>query len=507
MINVVIYARYSCDNQREESIEGQLRECRDYCNKNDFNVANEYIDRALSARTDNRPQFQKMIADSDNKQFEKIIVRKLDRFARNRNDSIINKMKLLKNGVKVVSATEHISDTPEGVILESVLEGFAEYYSKDLAQKVSRGMMENFLKGKFNGGVPAYGFKVVDNKLTINEKEQEIVKRIFELYTTSDLSLNKIAQILNDEGLRNRNGKKFTQSQMNSLIKNRKFVGEMTFKGETIQNALPQTIDVNVFNQAQEKKNANGIQSSHFRPEDKYILSGKLFCGTCGHKMIGESAKKSNGKIYRYYKCQVIKNNIEVIECDSKPIKKDFIEDFVFEKAWSLITDSDYLEKLVNKIMNYLKKKNPLIPQLTEFLSKINGKIENLLKAIEDGAPYKIIKEKMDKLVLEKEETIEKLEKEKASIKTLTYDQIMYALTNMPKGDKKDLSYKEQCIHQIVNKVIYNNPDKIVIIFNYKKGNEPYFFDPESSSIKKLGSPLIEKIVSQMLFLCFRKIS
>ena len=139
--------------------------------------------------------------------------------------------------------------------------------------------------------------------------------------------------------------------------------------------------------------------------------------------------------------------------------------------------------------MDYLKKKNPLIPQLTEYLSKINAKIENLLQAIEDGAPYKIIKEKMDKLVLEKEETIEKLEKEKASIKTLTYDQIMYALTNMPKGDKKDLSYKEQCIHQIVNKVIYYNPDKIVIIFNYKKGNESYFFDPESSSIKKLGSP------------------
>ena len=302
MINAVIYARYSCDNQREESIEGQLRECKEFCKKHDFCVVNEYIDRALSARTDNRPQFKKMINDSQNRSFEKVIVWKLDRFARNRNDSIIYKMKLLKNGVKVISATERISDSPEGIILESVLEGFAEYYSRDLSQKVTRGMKENFLKGIFNGGTPAYGFKVENRKLVINREEQKLVQRLFKLYTTTDLSLNQIANIFNEEGLRNRQGKKFTQHQMNSLISNRKFIGELGFKEETIKNALPLTIDTKTFELAQKKKESNKIQSSHFKSEDKYILSGKLFCGECNHKMIGESTKKNNGKIYRYYK-------------------------------------------------------------------------------------------------------------------------------------------------------------------------------------------------------------
>ena len=169
-------------------------------------------------------------------------------------------------------------------------------------------MNENFLKGKFNGGIPAYGFKVVNNKLVIDEDEQKIIKMLFEIYTTTDLSLNKIARIFNEEGLRNRQGKNFTQHQMNSLISNRKFIGELSFKGETISNALPITIDLKTFELAQQKKQANKINSSHFRSEDKYILSGKLFCGECNHKMIGESVNKRNGKIYRYYKCQVTKN-------------------------------------------------------------------------------------------------------------------------------------------------------------------------------------------------------
>ena len=189
---------------------------------------------------------------------------------------------------------------------------------------------------------------------------------------------------------------------MNSLISNRKFIGELSFKGETISNALPISIDLKTFEFAQQKKQSNKINSSHFKSENKYILSRKLFCGECNHKMIGESVNKSNGKIYRYYKCQVIKNRLKKFKCGNKPIKKDFIENLVFEKVWDLITDSSYLEKLANKILEHLSNQNPLIPQLTTTLIDINKKISNLLKAIEDGAPYIIVKEKLDQLATEK---------------------------------------------------------------------------------------------------------
>lgn len=164
-MNAVIYARYSSDNQREESIEGQIRECKTFAQRNGMTIVGEYIDRAKSATTDKRPEFQRMIAESSKKAFEIIIVWKLDRFARNRYDSAHYKAQLRKNGVKVISATESISEGAEGVLLESVLEGMAEYYSKELGEKTLRGMTENALKCKHNGGLCPLGFTVDENKL------------------------------------------------------------------------------------------------------------------------------------------------------------------------------------------------------------------------------------------------------------------------------------------------------------------------------------------------------
>ena len=150
----IIYARYSSDNQPEESIE----ECTEYAKRNDITIIDTYIDRAFSATTDKRPAFQKMIKDSAKNMFDVIIVCKLDRFARNRYDSAHYKAQLRKNGVKVISANENISKGSEGIIFESVLEGMAEYYSADLSEKVIRGLTENAMKCKFNGGPITFRF-------------------------------------------------------------------------------------------------------------------------------------------------------------------------------------------------------------------------------------------------------------------------------------------------------------------------------------------------------------
>ena len=203
-MNGVIYARYSSDNQREESIDGQLRECLAFAEKNDIQIIETYVDRALSAKTDNRPDFQRMIRDSTKEQFEVIIVWKLDRFARNRYDSAHYKAILKRNNVRVVSATEAISQGPEGIILESLLEGMAEYYSAELAEKVLRGMKENAYKCKFNGGTIPYGYYVDDEKhLQIESKTAMIVREVFELYDNgmtifnTKINSNEIARVVN----------------------------------------------------------------------------------------------------------------------------------------------------------------------------------------------------------------------------------------------------------------------------------------------------------------------
>ena len=184
-MNAVIYARYSSDNQREESIEGQLRECGEYAQRNGITVVGSYIDRALSAKTADRPEFQRMIKDSAKGLFEIVLVWKLDRFSRDRYDSAHYKHILKKNGVKVVSAKEHISDGPEGIILESMLEGYAEFYSAELSEKIHRGQKENALKGKNNGGGIPLGYLLdkQTQKLVVDPETAPLVVEIFERYS------------------------------------------------------------------------------------------------------------------------------------------------------------------------------------------------------------------------------------------------------------------------------------------------------------------------------------
>ena len=208
-MNVVIYARYSSSAQTEQSIEGQLRVCREYAEKKGFNILHEYIDRAMTGTNDNRPEFQRMIADSKKQNFKFVLVYKLDRFSRSKYDNAIYKHKLQENGVKVISATEAISDTPEGIMMEGLLEMFAEMYSKDLSQKVKRGMRENVLKGLTIGGKVLYGYKVENKRVIINEEQAPAVKFMFKEYANGT-SKKDIVKQLNNMGYRTNAGQKFT---------------------------------------------------------------------------------------------------------------------------------------------------------------------------------------------------------------------------------------------------------------------------------------------------------
>ena len=209
MKTAVIYARYSSDNQTEQSIEGQLRVCQDYAQRNDILILKTYIDRAMTGTNDNRPDFQQMIKDSEKKEFEYIIVYKIDRFSRNKYETAKYKKILKDNSVKLLSAMENIPDTPEGIILESLLEGMAEYYSAELAQKVKRGMKETRFKGNFTGGHLIYGYKVENHKVIIDEEKAEVVRFIYEQYSLGTYVKDIIAE-LNSKRIFNK-GKPFAK--------------------------------------------------------------------------------------------------------------------------------------------------------------------------------------------------------------------------------------------------------------------------------------------------------
>jgi len=238
-MKAVIYARYSSDNQREESIEGQLRECTAYCVKNDITILRTYIDRALSAKTDNRPDFQRMVKDSAKGLFDVVIVWKLDRFARNRYDSAHYKAQLRKYGVKVLSATENISEGPEGIILESMLEGMAEYYSAELSEKVIRGHTENALKCKYNGGTPTFGYVIdKDMQYQLDPRTAPVVLEIFTRYDQG-ATMKEIMEEMRQKGVTTVRGKKIDLNFMARLLKNRKYIGEYSYREIVTPGGIP----------------------------------------------------------------------------------------------------------------------------------------------------------------------------------------------------------------------------------------------------------------------------
>lgn len=194
-MNVVIYARFSSHSQTEQSIEGQLKVCYEYAESNHYTVVGEYIDRAISGTTDNRAEFQRMISDSDKHTFEGVLVYQLDRFARNRYDSAINKAKLKKNGVRVLSAKENIANDASGILVEGVLESMAEYYSVELSQKIHRGMAINAEKCLSNGSNPGLGFKVdAERRFYVDDEEAAVVREIYERYASGETK----AEIIRD---------------------------------------------------------------------------------------------------------------------------------------------------------------------------------------------------------------------------------------------------------------------------------------------------------------------
>ena len=347
-MTAVIYARYSSDNQREESIEGQIRECTAYAEKNGITVVKHYIDRAISAKTDNRPQFQQMIKDSERKLFDIVLVWKLDRFARNRYDSARYKTQLKKNGVKLMSATEVISDGPEGIILESVLEGYAEYYSADLAEKVVRGQTENVLKGRCNGGRGTFGYTLdAERRFHIDPGTSPFVLEAFKRYKEG-ATMKEIRDWMNLEGVKNPVGGAMTYNSVEHMLKNRRYIGELKFRDIVVPDAIPPLVPMELFEEVQVKISKNKKAPARRKAEDDYLLTTKLFCGHCGALMFGESGTSRTGDVHRYYKCAAAKKRKS---CNKKAVRKQWLEDLVVSETMKLIQNDAVIDSLVAAVM------------------------------------------------------------------------------------------------------------------------------------------------------------
>lgn len=488
-MKAVIYARYSSDNQREESIEGQLRDCNEYAKYNDITVVGSYIDRALSAKTDNRPEFQKMIKDSAKRLFDVIIVWKLDRFARNRFDSAYYKNVLKKNGVRVVSAKESISEGAEGIILESVLEGYAEYYSVELGEKVNRGMTDNALKAMSNGGITPLGYYLDDEqRLQIDEVKAPFVREIFQRFADGEMIKTIIAD-MNARGvgttvrMKKRPGKKpYTKplgyNNVRRMLSNRKYIGEYKFKDIVIENGIPAIIEKGLFEKVQKRIATNTRAPALHKAREEYLLATKLFCGKCQAMMLGESGTSKTGKIYNYYKCA---NAKKTHNCDKKTVQKDKIENAVIKAIIDKIMDDALMEQLSYRLYDLQQRESSILNALQTQLAETERAIDNMLDAIQKGIILDSTKKRLADLEERQKALQIEITQEQIKRPALTREQILFGLTKFRKLDLTTQEGKQRLIDGFVNR-IYLFDDYAIITCNYKEGEEKITFENVENS-------------------------
>ena len=482
-MTAVIYARYSSDNQREESIEGQIRECTAYAEKNGITIVKHYIDRAISAKTDNRPEFQQMIKDSDKKLFDIVLVWKLDRFARNRYDSARYKTQLKKNGVKLMSATEIISEGPEGIILESVLEGYAEYYSADLAEKVVRGQTENILKGRCNGGRGTFGYTLdSERKFHIDPLTSPFVLESFKKYNEGS-TMKEIRDWLNENGIKNPVGGAFTYNSVEHMLKNRRYIGELKFRDVVVPDAIPPIIPLELFEDVQEKIAKNKKAPARRKAEDDYLLTTKLFCGYCGALMFGESGTSRTGEVHRYYKCATAKKHRG---CKKKTVRKQWLEDLVVNQTMQLVKDDAAMESIIAKVMELQNKENTNIPLYEKQLRDAESGIQNMLNAIQAGILTSSTKERLEQLEETKRELEARIAEEKLAKPKVTEEFIRFWLLRFRKLDMSLKDQRQALVDTFIN-AIYLYDDKVLITFNYKEGTQTVTFG-EATEVASEGN-------------------
>lgn len=476
-MNAVIYARYSPGpRQTDQSIEGQVRDCMAYAEENQINVLGVYADKHISGTDfEKRSDFNRMLRDAEKGQFDAIIVWKIDRFGRDREEIALNKIKLKRHGIRLLYAKEVIPDGPEGIILESLMEGLAEYYVADLRQKVKRGQRESALKGFAVSGQAAYGFKIVDKMYQVNESESWVVLYVFE-----NIDAGKTATQVMDElvkmGVKNRKGGPITKNGIYSMLRNRKYIGECFYDGISIP--IPRIVPQELWDSVHSKIIKRPHSSASYKATERYLLSCKAFCGECGSLLVGESGRGKGGTVYHYYKCAQRKRKKVSDKCSLKTMRKEDLEDFIVLHTVQDVLQDDVIEYLANKVMEILAKDtvNQKLIQLKSALKDSEKSIKNIMRAIEEGIFTATTKQRLMDLENQVEELRIQIAKEEIKKPAITKDHVVYWLNLFKKGNINDPAFRQRLMDVFVHSVyVYNK--KVVIAYNFSQVNNHHSVD------------------------------
>lgn len=484
----IAYARYSDDQQREESLTAQLRAIQEYAKKNKITVIREYTDEAKSATTDDRPGFLRMINDLKTKQakVDLVLVHKLDRFARNRYDSAVYRKELSRVGARLVAVDQPLDDSPESVLLESLLEGLAEYYSKNLAREVMKGLKENAYQAKFNGGWAPLGYDTIEGHYLVNELEASVVRLIFAMYLDGH-GYGSILSKLNALGYKTKRGRPFGKNSIYEILRNAKYAGHYVFNKAprridgkrnwhrkkdnteviTVRDAVPAIISEEDFSMVQAKMNTREKGPRQQKDATIYILTGKAVCGKCGGPLVGNSSRRAAGaEPTRYYECS---KKLRTKECDLKRKPRVALEAEVFEVIQANFLAPKKLPEVAKKMValatekdqESMREEKNLKVELADTLEKI----DNIVKAVENGADFTIFGPRLKELRARKEDLQYRLEAIKNPLEGITEEMVLTYLSTLPKGDSGDLTDLDK------KKIVDNHVHEVIVYEDHTNVN------------------------------------
>ena len=479
-MKAVIYARYSSGRQHEESIERQLEICTRYAEENDMLLVGSYIDRRKTGKNDNRPDFQRMIYDSSRRQFDVVLVWRFDRFARNMDDHAAYERILKQNGVKLVSATEPIPEGAHASIIKGVIIGGNESYSIELAAKVKDGMKKAAQKGQTLGGGRVYGYRTVDKHLVIDEGEAQTVRWIFEQYCKRK-SLSEIMRELRAKGIKNTRGNPFGITVLQHLLSNKRYIGIMSYKGEEIGNCIPPIVDKDIFDTVQIQLRKNKKAPARTRDiEEQYLLTTKLFCGSCGAPISGVSGTSKSGDKYYYYVCGARYNHKA---CDKRYIKKEVLENAVVSIVKNVLLQNN-IQTLAQAVVKCCvdAQDNGELLRLQGELREVNHAISNLLDLIEAGRTSQAVADRLDAREIQKKQLETAIAREKILHRIPSVDEVVFFLDSFIRNKIESLEYNRYLIDILVNSVyLYDTEEKgkqkMTVLLNTQNGQETVEID------------------------------
>ena len=476
----VAYARYSSAGQRDVSIEQQLHDIRLFAAREGYNIVHEYADHAKSGykRTTARSAFQAMLAAADRGNFDTLIVWKVDRFGRNREESATYKGRLRMRGVKVVYAMEPIPEGAAGIMLEGMLETTAEWYSANLSENVKRGMYDNAAKCMYNGA-HVYGYCCgPDRKYAIVPEEAAVVRNIFEMYI-GGMTITQICDRLNASGLKTNRGKPFVYSRVFNILHQERYLGIYIFNDIRIPDGMPRIIDQKTWEDA--RSMAKKQMRHHETRTSDFLLTGKAFCGKCHKPMVGDSGTSKTGDTHYYYSCQSKKRRAG---CDKCSVRKDYLEDKVIDFLFDHCLTGEQMEAIASAVVQAQKEAmgSSPVPAMEEELRHALKQQDNINNAIAEGIWNSSTKAKLDELA----DTIKDLQENIAILKfsqakLQDHDSVIQYLQRMAAGDRQDPEHRRHIINTFLNSV-YVFDDHLKVAINAIEGNSQVPISPDSGS-------------------------